>query len=187
MTDLPELELRATAMNSLAHGAEALFGSTANPMSSVAGLRGVELVASALDEPSDQRDHAALALGSLLCAHAIDGGGLSLHHAFCQELVRGVGLPHAETNAAMLPHTMEAMRDRVPRAMDALAEALMTRPDRLAERLTELGGGPRRLADMGGDESNVDAALDAVHGRIETLMGDPLSRAELRDLLGRAW
>lgn len=187
MTDLPERELRATAMNALAHGAEALFGPAANPLSSVAGLRGAELIAAALDETLEGRDRAALAVGSLLCAHAIDGAGLSLHHAVCQELVRGVGLPHAETNAAMLPHTMEAMRDRVPRAMDALAEALVTRPDHLRERLTELGGGPRRLGGMGGDATRLGDALDAIRARVEGTMDPPMSRRELQGLVESAW
>src|SRR5206468_8954769 len=70
MTTLDERHLRATAMNALGHGAEALYTPLANPVSTLAALRGAELIATALDEPAAQRDRAALALGSLLCSYA---------------------------------------------------------------------------------------------------------------------
>ncbi|MGI9020640.1 MAG: iron-containing alcohol dehydrogenase [Solirubrobacterales bacterium] len=187
MTDLPDDKLRATALNSLGHGADALFGPAANPFSTDAALRGIELVAAALDSAEADRDRVELALGSLFCAHAIDGAGLSLHHALCQELVRGLGIPHAETNAAMLPHTMAAMREREPGAIEALAEGLGTDLGGLEDRLTELGGGPRRLADLDPDRSGLDGVLDSVHARIEGAMRDPLSREALADLVQAAW
>lgn len=187
MTGLPERPLRATALNSLGHGADALFGPAANPFSTQAALRGIRLVAASLDEPEDSRDRAALALGSLFCACAIDGAGLSLHHAVCQELVRGVGIAHAETNATMLPHTMAAMREREPAAMEALADALGTGADGLPERLTDLGGGRRRLAELEPDRSGLDAALDTIHERVKRVMGDPLSREDLAELVETAW
>ncbi len=188
MTSHPEEgALRATALNSLGHGADALFGPAANPFSSLAALEGIELIAAALDEAPGDRDRVNLALGSLLCAHAIDGAGLSLHHAVCQELVRGIGIAHAETNATMLPHTMGAMREREPAAIEALARALGTDLDGLPGRLTELGGGARRLADLHPDGGALDSALDAIHGRLQHAMGDPLSRAELAELVDNAW
>jgi alcohol dehydrogenase class IV len=186
MTSLPEEPLRATALNSLGHGADALFGPVANPFSSLSALHGIELIANALDQTRAERDCIALALGSLLCAHAIDGAGFSLHHAVCQELVRGAGLPHAETNAAMLPPTMAAMREREPAAMAALAEALGTDPDGLPGRLTELGGGPRRLGDLNPDRARLDAVLDAIHTRITAAMRDPLTREELAEMVESA-
>jgi len=186
MTALPEGSLRATAMNALAHGADALFGPVANPFSALAALHGAELMAGALDLPEAERDRTRLALGSLFCAHALDGAGLSLHHAVCQELVRGLGLPHAETNATMLPHTMGAMLPREPAAIEALAAALGADPATLEARLTELGGGPRRLGELGGDRSRLDAALDTVHARISA-MRDPLTREELAELVEAAW
>jgi maleylacetate reductase len=187
MTSLPEAPLRATALNSLSHGADALFGPVANPFSALSALRGIELIAGALDQAEPERDRVALALGSLFCAHAIDGAGLSLHHAVCQELVRGVGIPHAETNAAMLPHTMEAMVGREPAAMQALAAALGTDVGGLGPRLTELGGGPRRLGDLKPDRAALDAAVDAIEARVARVMREPLTRDELTRLVESAW
>ena len=188
MTDLPEAPQRATAMNALAHGAEAIYGPVANPLATLASLRGAELIAEALDQPEEGRDRTALALGALLCAYGIDNSGLGLHHAASQELVRVMGIPHAETNATMLPHTMEAMRRRFPNALEALADALGTKPDGLATRLAELGGGPRRLSELGAEQGRVEAAVDAIHGRVGTApIPDPPQPEEIRALIEAAW
>ena len=58
MTTLDDLPLRASAMNSLAHGAEALYTPLANPVATLVALRGAELLAGALDRPPEKRDRA---------------------------------------------------------------------------------------------------------------------------------
>ncbi len=103
MTSAPEPQLRATAMNALAHGADSLYTPLADPISRETALRGAELIAGALDQPPEERDRAALALGALLCAIAVDRAGFALHHVLGQTAVRVLGIPHAETYAALLP------------------------------------------------------------------------------------
>ena len=188
MTELDEKPLRATAMNALAHGAEALYGPGANPPATLASLRGAELIAEALDQPAKDRDRAALALGALLCAHGIDSAGLGPHHAISQELVRVMGIPHAETNATMLPHTMEMMRPRFPEALEALGEALGATRRQLPGRLKKLGGGPRWLSELGAESERVGAAVDAIHARIGSApVPDPPEPDEIRALIEKAW
>ena len=188
MTSLPEPALRASAMNSLAHGAEPLYVPLANPVATIAALRGARFLAGALDQPRDERDRAALALGSVLCAYALDSAGYAVHHVVCQTLVRTLGLPHAETNAAMLPRTIEAVRRRAPDAIAALAGALGTSPAAISARIEELGGGRHRLSDLGADASRIDAALDGMLARPELAMTpDPPDRSELRALIESAW
>ena len=121
MTSSPEPALRATAMNALAHAAESLYAPGANPVSEMAALRGAELIGRSLDTDRVRRDRDDLALGAILGAYAIGSTGLALHHAVCQTLVVVLGLPHAEVNATMLPHTMSAMTHRAPRQIAALA------------------------------------------------------------------
>jgi maleylacetate reductase len=188
MTTLDEAPLRATAMNALAHGAEALYGPVGNPVATLTALRGAGLMAEALDQPPDGRDRPTLALGALLCGYAIDNSGLGPHHAVCQELVRVMGIPHAETNATMLPHTMAMMRPRFPEAISALADGLGTDPDGLGARLTELGGGPRKLSDLGAEPERIPAAVDAIHGRVANApIPDPPDPDEIRALIEAAW
>jgi alcohol dehydrogenase class IV len=188
MTTLDDLPLRASAMNSLAHGAEALYTPLANPLATLVALRGAELLAAALDRPAGERDRAALALGSLLCAHALDSAGYALHHVVCQTLVWVLGTPHAETNATILPLTMDAMRSRAPGAIESLAGALQTDPGEIRERMEALGGGPRRLGDLGADRGRLRRALDAILSRVELQnTPDPPGREELQSLLETAW
>jgi alcohol dehydrogenase class IV len=188
MTTLDEAPLRATAMNALAHGAEALYGPVANPVATVTALRGAELMAKALDESPDERDNTALALGALLCGYAVDNSGLGPHHAICQELVRVMGIPHAETNATMLPRTMAMMRPRFPKALDALAQSLGVPAESLEDRIIGLGGGPRKLSDLGAEPERIPAAVDAIHTRVANApIPDPPGPDEIRALIEAAW
>jgi alcohol dehydrogenase class IV len=188
MTTLDEDRLRASAMNALAHGAEALYGPHANPLATLAALRGADLLATALDEPRAERDRGALALGALLCAHALDSTGHALHHVVCQSVVRVLDVPHAETNATMLPRTMAAMRKRAPEAIESLSSALGTDPSRVDSRIEALGGGPRRLRDLGPDHGRLETALNSILSRAELAhTPDPPGRDELRELLEAAW
>jgi alcohol dehydrogenase class IV len=188
MTSLDEQRLRASAMNSLAHGAEALYGPGANPVATLAAVRGAELLALALDRPARDGARPALALGSLLCAYALDSAGYALHHVVCQTLVRVLGTPHAETNATMLPLTMEAMRPRAPGPMALLADALGVDPAGIRERIEALGGARGGLGDLGADRGKLRRVVDATLSRSELRSTpDPPGREELERLLASAW
>jgi alcohol dehydrogenase class IV len=188
MVTLAEERLRASAMNALAHGADSLATPLANPVSTMAALRGATLLAKALDTARAKRDPAQLALGSILCAYALDSAHLALHHVVCQTLVRELRIPHAETNAAMLPLTMEAMRPRASKQMTALARALGTKQAGLAKRITELGGGRRRLSELGADPAGLNDVVAGILARPELRsMPEPPDEAEIRSLLEAAW
>ena len=143
MTAQPDLERRASAMNALAHAADSLYTPYAHPVSRMAALKARALIAAGIEEDG-RRD---LALGSLLAGYAIDSAGFSLHHVICQSLVRIMRIPHAETNAAMLPRVIEALLPRAPGEMAELAGALGTAPDELPGRIEALSGGRRSLGD----------------------------------------
>jgi alcohol dehydrogenase class IV len=188
MTSLGDDALRASAMNSLAHGFESLYMPLANPVSSLAALRGAGAIADALDAPAERRDRTGLALGSLLSAYAMDSTGFALHHVVCQTLVAVLDLPHAEVNAAMLPHTIGAIRPRAPEAVAAFGAAIGAGPDGVAARVDELGGGRRSLSDLGADHSHVEAVVEATLAREQLARTpDPPGADELRELFERAW
>jgi alcohol dehydrogenase class IV len=189
MTSLDDAGLRASAMNSLAHGAEALYTPLANPVSTMAALRGAELLAEALDAPASKRDGAALALGSILCAYAVDSTLFAVHHIVCQTLVRTMGTPHAVTNAAILPRAMEMLRDRAPEAIGALAKALGTRPHTIGTRIDKLAGGRRHLGEVGGEVAKMKVTLDAImeRGDLAATPGGAPSRDEIQGLIESAW
>lgn len=186
MTGQPEDEMRASAMNALAHGADTLYLPLSNPVSEITALRGAELIAGALDQEREARDRAGLALGSLLCGYAIDSAGIGLHHLVCQALVRVCGTPHAETNAAVLPHALAFLVERAPEPYERLAAALGTDRKGLPRRVEELGQ-PRPLGQLG-DGSKLDEAIEAMLKRSELahVPGSP-SRDDLTALVRSAW
>lgn len=187
MTSQSEERLRASSMNALAHGADTLYLPLSNPVSEMTALRGAELIATALDEAREDRDRSALALGSILCGYAIDSAGMGLHHLVCQSLVRLCGTPHAETNAAILPHAIALLAGRAPEVYERLATALGTDLADLPSRIEELGL-PKRLSEVGGDVSQLDEAIEAMLQRPE-LQRVPQSPdgPELRAMVDAAW
>lgn len=188
MTGLAEPALRASAMNSLAHGADSLYTPFSNPVAEMTALRGARLIAASLDEARAARNRAALALGSLLCAYAIDSAAFGLHHVICQTLVRVCGTPHAETNAAVLPRAMAFMVPRAPEQLAALAEALGVDASEIEPRILELGGGPKGLGELGADRSKLDQAIDSMLQRPElAFTPEPPARADLERLVESAW
>jgi maleylacetate reductase len=158
MTSLPEPALRMSAMNALAHGVEALYGPRANPVATLAALRGAELIGD-----GDR------ALGSLLCAYAVDSAGYAVHHVLCQTTVRVAETGHAETNAAVLPQTLRVMLERAPEQMAQLAHAMGSAPGDLPELADRLGG---------------EARIELSPAMRETVAARALERRELTDTPG---
>jgi alcohol dehydrogenase class IV len=188
MTSAPEPQLRATAMNALAHGAESLYTPLADSTSREAALRGAELIATALDTDPQERDRAALALGALLAGAAVDRAGIALHHVLGQTTVRVLGTPHAETYAALLPVTIDEMRARAPEQIEALASALGTESAEIRQRIAELAG-DRHLGELGADRSRIDEVIDVAMARPELFHMTPgeVSGEDLRRILEAAW
>ncbi len=188
MTGLAEPALRASAMNGLAHGADSLYTPFANPVSLMTALRGAELIAASLDQEPDERNRAALAQGSLLCAYAIDSAAFGMHHVICQTLVRICGTPHAETNATILPRVMAFMHPRTPDHLEPFAAALGTDPAAIETRILQLGGNPTGLGELGADRSKLDQALDSMLVRPElAFTPEPPTRNDLEQLVESAW
>jgi alcohol dehydrogenase class IV len=135
----PEPELAASAANSLGHAVEGPLTDRASPVPALAGGEAVRLTEAAYVGPEPDRD--ALALAALLSGYAIDACGYGLHHVLSQTLVRCAGVGHGPANAAMLPHSIGALRervgDRLPEGARGLARDLAARAG--AERLGALG------------------------------------------------
>jgi alcohol dehydrogenase class IV len=189
MTSQPEAELRASAMNALAHGADSLYTPFANPVSEMSALRGAELIANSLDHLPEERSPSSLALGSLLCGYAIDSASFGVHHVVCQTLVRVCGSSHAETNASILPRALALLVARAPDRLGDLAAAIETDPEDIEARTLQLGGDPAGLGAIGADRSKLDQALDSMVARPELAFvpGPPLTKGDLAELVASAW
>jgi maleylacetate reductase len=184
----------ASAMNALAHAAEALYGPLANPVAEMAALRAAEHLARGLelgaeDGGNEDKAREELALGSILAGYAVGSAGFALHHLLGQTLVRVTAVSHSAAYAVLLPYTLEAMLERATPAITKLGEALglgARNPAAVPARVAELASlaGPRRLREIGVSDDQVDAVVKEALKRPD--LGntpDPPGAEELRALL----
>ncbi|HEX2345569.1 MAG TPA: iron-containing alcohol dehydrogenase [Gaiellaceae bacterium] len=151
---LPREETVGTAMNALAHCAEALYAGPCEHAS-----LGAERIARWL--PAVVSDGGALEARTGLLEGAMYGGmalaerGLFLAHAMAQALGGRYGISHGAMNAICLAPALRFNEPAVPEAVAALGQALGT--DRPVERVEEFAGlgGYVRLRDFGVPENEL--------------------------------
>ena len=177
----PEGDLAASAANALGHAIEGTLTPRASPVPVLAAREAARLLAH-----EDDRD--ALALGALLAGYVIDSTGYGLHHVLAQTLARYAGVWHGHANAAMLPHTTVALRERVPDALAALDAAAGVEMEALARRLAHHAGA-QQLQDLGVDEDALETCVREVLKRSGDLAGTPpaAGEAEIRALYEAAY
>ena len=181
----PEEELAASAANALAHALEGPLTPRSSPVPELAAREAARLLATAWNRPEPDRD--ALALGALLSGYVIDSTGYGLHHVLSQTLVRLAGVGHGQANAALLPHTITALRRRSPERLEKLALGLGADPAVLATALARRAGAAR-LRDLGVTEEQLDACAQAAAQRPElALTPPPADEAEIRALYAGAF
>jgi alcohol dehydrogenase class IV len=172
----PPDELAASAANSLAHAVEGAVTVNASPVPILAAHEAIRLTEAAY--AGDEPDREKLALAALLSGYTIDHAGLGLHHVLCQTLVRLGGAGHGPANAAMLPHTIGALKRRNGDTVDATA---------LARDLARRAG-TERLRDIGVDEAGLEDCVKAAAERPQLkVTPPPADEAEIRDLYRAAW
>ena len=103
---LPARETGGTAMNALAHCAEALYVSGRNPDADADALEGARLISSRLPgvlvHPLDLAARRELLEGAMHAGSALAGAGLGLAHAMAQALGGRFGISHGAANAVCL-------------------------------------------------------------------------------------
>ena len=181
----PEPGLSASAANALAHALEGPLTTLANPVSVLTGAEAARLIDGAWE--ASEPDRPTLALAALLSGFAIDASGYALHHVVSQTLVRVGGAGHGPANAALLPHTLPALRARAPERLAALQRALGRPAEQLAAELARRAGA-ERLRDLVAEESVLDACAEAAEARPELHLLPPApDRRELREIYAAAW
>ena len=158
-----------TAMNALAHCAEAYYHPSTGPR----GLRNAETGARAIGhalplvvaQPTAIYGRTRLLEGAMRAAMALGDTGLCLGHAMAQALGGRYGLPQGSMNALCLPAALRFNAEVVPKAVASFAEALGT--DDAPARVGELArlGGFERLRDFGVPETDLDEVAEAIVAR----------------------
>jgi maleylacetate reductase len=184
---LPRDETVGTAMNALAHCAEALY---AGPCEDA--FVGARLIAAWLPAVvSDGHDVDArtrLLEGAMHAGMALAERGLFLAHAMAQALGGRYGVPHGAANALCLAPALRYNQVVVPDAIAMLAEAMGT-SDALG-RVDELArlGGYERLRDLGVPEDEL-AALAAETAERPAARSNPrpVGPEDVEELLRSIW
>jgi maleylacetate reductase len=184
--DLPRDQTAGTALNALAHCAEALYAAGHRPEGDEQALLGAPLIADALPRVlADLSDRAAredLLRGAMHAGQALGIAGLALAHAMAQALGGAYGLPHGAMNALCLPPGLAFNARLVPAAVERFGAAV---GGDAVERTRELAllGGFERLRDFGIPEQDLPAVASAAAQRGGNQANPrPASPAEILEL-----
>jgi maleylacetate reductase len=190
--ELPKGPSAGTAMNALAHTAEALYHPARNPDSDRAAAEGAELIAGSLPaviaDGSNLGPRTTLLHGAARAGEALGRSGLCLAHAMAQALGGRYGLAHGAMNALTLPPALRFNQETVPEAIETFGKAMGTNdPVGKAEELAALGEFGR-LRDFGVREDELDDVAEAVAARPGAIANPrPASPAQIRELLAEIY
>jgi maleylacetate reductase len=181
--DLPRDVTVGTAMNALAHCAEALYVQGHNAEADEHALRGARLIGEWLprvvDTPRDVQARTELLRGACHAGQALGGSMLALAHAMAQAVGGRYGFPHGTLNGICLPPALRFNEQFAPDAVARFREAA-------GRDVTELAalGGPTRLRDLGVPEGDLPELAAAAAGRPGNRANPrPATPAEIEELL----
>ena len=167
--DLPRAETGGTAMNALAHSAEALYVAHRNDEADAHALEGARLISGSLprtlENGHDLDARTQLLRGAAEAGAALGKSGLALAHAMAQALGGRYGAPHGPLNAVCLPPALRFNEVVAGEAIRRFAQAMQT--DDGIGRVEELGRltGFTRLRDLGIPLAELDAVAEAAAER----------------------
>jgi maleylacetate reductase len=189
--DLPPDVTAGTALNALAHCAEALYVRGHNPEGDEQALAGAALIAGALPRvlagPSDREAREVLLRGAAHAGHALALTGLALAHAMAQALGGRYGIPHGAMNALCLPPALEFNRALVPAEVERFGAAIGGDAVERSRALALLGGF-ERLRDFGVPKDDLPQLAEAASQRAGNRANPrPATADEIRSLLETIW
>ncbi|MCY4302638.1 MAG: maleylacetate reductase [Aestuariivita sp.] len=160
------VELTVTSgLNAMAHAAEALYAHNRSEATTKQALRGLQAFIKSLPRvvecPDDLVAREETQRGAYDCGVVLGTVGMALHHKLCHTLGGSFDLPHAQTHAILLPHTIQFNAVEVPKLLAPLAELFGS--NQPGPALWEFGrqlGAPLKLRHFGLAESDLDAATE---------------------------
>jgi maleylacetate reductase len=182
--DLPRAETVGTAMNALAHCAEALYVRGHNAAADERALEGAALIARWLpvvvEQPGDPGAREMLLRGAAAGGEALALAGLGIAHAMAQALGGRYGVSHGAMNALCLPPGLRFAAGQAPDPVARFAAAI-GRVE--VEQLARLGGF-ERLADYDVPEAELPEVAAAAAARAGNQnMPRPATADEIEGLL----
>jgi maleylacetate reductase len=191
--DLPRAESGGTAMNALAHTAEALYARGHNAAGDERALAGAQAIAEflprVLDAPGDLELRTHLLEGAAQAGEALALAGLALAHAIAQAIGGTYGLPHGTLNGIALPPVLRFNAPLAREAVHRFGEAIGAADDP-AQRVEQLAAlsGPTRLRHLGVPEDDLPQLAEAAAQRAGNNANPrPATPTEIEGLLRSVW
>ncbi len=186
---LPLAVSAASGMNAIAHCVEAFWVDGRTPvtlaLASEAMRRFAKNLPAVIASGADAAARAECLVGAWL-AGTVLAAGTALHHKLAHVL-GGLGLPHAETHAIILPHVMRFNLAAAPEAKARLSEALGGNdPANAIAAMLEKFPIPQRLREIGFDRGKIDFVAGEI-AAASIKMPRPASADDVRALLAKAY
>ena len=190
-TTLPAEMSVTSGFNAIAHAVEGLYAENTNPFVALMAEEGIRALASALPRIATSLTDAAARsealYGAWLCGAVLQATSMALHHKLCHVLGGAFDLPHAQTHAVLLPHTLAFNAPAVPEAMARVSRALATpHPAPWLFALLRGSGAPSSLCELGMPAGTLEQAADLALAN-PYWNPRPLLRSGIRALLEDAW
>lgn len=188
---LPVAMTVTSALNAMAHAAEALYAVNRNPISTMLAIEGLAAFKTALpkviENPDDIDARGQTLYGAWLCGTVLGQVGMALHHKLCHTLGGSFNLPHAETHAIVLPHAIaynaRAVADQLQPICDIFGG---TNAGASLHAFAQSVGAPVALKDLGFRENDLGKAAELATSKPYT-NPRPVEREAIAELLQAAW
>lgn len=180
-----------SALNAMAHAAEALYATDRTHESTSLAIEGLGAFVRGLPDlianPHDLAAREASQRGAWACGAVLGRVGMALHHKLCHSLGGAFDLPHAETHAVILPHAIaynaRAASDQLRPICDLLGGS---EPGRALHDFTRSLKAPMSLRALGLRDVDLDRAAELA---CQTPYPNPrpVTERDIRALLQAAW
>lgn len=176
----------SSALNAIAHAAEALYAQDANPIVSLMAEEGISALFGSLEllmrDPQNIEARSAAQYGAWLCGTCLGAVGMALHHKLCHVLGGTFNLPHAQTHAIMLPYSLAYNAIAAPAAMERISRAIGVedKPWEAFHTLLRKLELPTSLHELGMPHNGIDRAVElallASYWNPQPLEAEPLRK-----------
>ena len=192
LLELPRAQSGGTAMNALAHCAEALYVVGRSVVGHEHALQGARLIGESLPavlaDGHDVQARKTLLEGAMHAGEALAAAGLGLAHAMAQAVGGRYGIPHGAANALCLPPALRFNQPVAVAEITRFGQALgADDPAARCEELARLSG-YERLRDLGVPDDGLWEVAEATALRTGALANPrPASPAEILELFRSIW
>ena len=188
--DVPLRVTVASALGAVAHAVEALYAPNRSPYTSMLAREGLRAFASALpaliaDSHAESARSEAL-YGAWICGTVLGQVETGLHHRLCAFLVQDFRLPHADTSAVLLPHSVACRESDAQELLAPVREILGggTAAGALSA-FARRSQAPASLREIGVTRGDLDLMTERVAA--PDVLSDLASTVDVRTILQNAW